>query len=126
MTEAASLTRRDIEEKIVALAWKDDAFRERFLANPKAEFESRLGVKLPPGLQMAAYQEDGSNLHFVIPAKPSVNISELSDADLEKVAGGVDVIASAVATAVISLIAGGAGVGTYFGGKAIGEESKKW
>jgi lactobin A/cerein 7B family class IIb bacteriocin len=28
-------------------------------------------------------------LHFVIPAKPKENISELSDEELEKVAGGI-------------------------------------
>lgn len=101
------LSRREVEEKIVALAWKDDDFRKRFLANPKAEFERQIGVKLPPGLQMTAYQEDGNSLHFVIPAKPKAGVGELSDADLEKVAGGVDIVTLTIAGA--AALAWGAG-----------------
>ena len=91
MTEVTPLTRRQIEEKIVALAWKDDDFREKFLADPKAQFEERLSTKLPEGLVMTAHAEDENHLYFVIPAKPKVDLDELSDADLEKVAGGIDV-----------------------------------
>jgi hypothetical protein len=46
---------------------------------------------LPANLKIAAYEESENHLHFVIPAKPK-GAEELSDADLEKVAGGIDVI----------------------------------
>jgi hypothetical protein len=103
------MTRRQIEEKIVALAWKDDGFRKRFLADPKREFETHLGTALPATLKISAYAEDDNHLHFVIPAKPG-STSELSDADLEKVAGGIDVIVSGavLAIAAISGVAGSA------------------
>jgi hypothetical protein len=96
------LSRREIEEKIIALAWRDDAFRKSFLADPKKQFEEKLGVKLPANLKITAVQEDDNSLTFVIPAKPK-GASELSDADLEKVAGGVDILIS------ITLIASAAG-----------------
>jgi hypothetical protein len=106
MAEAAKagpLTRRQIEEKIVALAWKDEDFRKAFLADPKKQFEERLGTKLPPGLRISAVAEDENHLHFVIPAKPA-NLGELSDEDLQKVAGGVDVaISIAVSAAVVAV-----------------------
>jgi hypothetical protein len=107
-TTDAALSRRDIEQKIVALAWKDDGFRRDFLADPKAQFESHLQVKLAPALKIEAHQEDENHLHFVIPAKPKADLDELSDADLEKVAGGVDVLVTGALVAVgIGLAVGG-------------------
>jgi hypothetical protein len=34
--------------RAVALAWKDDEFRAKFLADPKAQFEEKLGTSCPP------------------------------------------------------------------------------
>jgi len=85
---AAPMTRRDLETKIIVKAWEDEAFRTRFLAEPKAMFEERLGVKLPETLTITAHAEDAEHLHFVIPAKPDIDFDELSDEDLEKIAGG--------------------------------------
>jgi hypothetical protein len=116
----APKSRRELEEKIVALAWKDDGFRKAFLADPKAQFEEKLGVKLPASLKITAHAEDADHLYFVIPAKPK-GAAELSDADLEKVAGGVDAIISAFVVTV-TIAAVGSGVGSYFGGG----ETKKW
>src|SRR5262249_25904275 len=108
-TAAGPMTRRDLEAKIVALAWKDDAFRKKFLADPKAQFEEKLGTKLPASLKMSAHQEDENSLYFVIPMKPKA-IGELSDEDLEKVAGGTDISAgAAISIAIlIAALAGGA------------------
>lgn len=83
-------TRQDIEAKIVGHAWQDEEFRRKFLADPKGQFEEKLGVKLPANLKITAHQEDENHLHFVIPVKRSANVDELSDQDLENVAGGVE------------------------------------
>ncbi|HEX5454142.1 MAG TPA: NHLP leader peptide family RiPP precursor [Stellaceae bacterium] len=106
---ASPLTRQDIEAKIVALAWQDDEFRKKFLADPKGQFEAHLGTKLPDGLKITAHQEDENQLHFVIPVKPKANLDELSDDDLEKVAGGIDGVI--LTLAVASAVAWGAGGG---------------
>jgi hypothetical protein len=109
MAQAGPKNRHDLEQKIVALAWKDDDFRKAFLADPKGQFEARLGTALPPGLKIAAHQEDENHLHFVIPVKPAVaNLGELSDADLEKVAGGIDVITTAFVVTSAATVAAGA------------------
>jgi hypothetical protein len=88
---AQSLSRKDIEAKIAALAWQDEDFRKKFVADPKGQFEEKLGIKLPDNLKITAHQEDDNSLHFVIPMKPTAPTEELSDADLERVAGGVAV-----------------------------------
>jgi hypothetical protein len=108
MTDAAAaaspLTRQDIEAKIVALAWQDDEFRRKFVADPKGQFEQRLGTKLPASLRMTVHEEDESSLHFVIPAKPKADLDELSDEDLEKIAGGTDaLVTSLLVSATVAL-----------------------
>lgn len=100
----APMSRAELDQKIVALAWTDDTFREAFLADPKGEFERRLGVKLPDSLSMTAHAEDADHLCFVIPAKPK-DAAELSDADLEKVAGGVDVVSTVAGTLLLATFA---------------------
>ncbi|BAI74516.1 nitrile hydratase (plasmid) [Azospirillum sp. B510] len=107
-TQSAPMTRRDLEAKIVARAWSDDDFKAKFLADPKAMFEEHLGTKLPASLVMTAHEETADTIHFVIPAKPRIDLDELSDEDLEKVAGGVDIVTTITVTAIISAGVGGA------------------
>ena len=90
------MSRRELEAKIVALAWSDDEFRRKFVADPKGQFEEHLGTKLPDNLTIRVHEETPDSVHFVIPQKPPGDLSELSDEDLEKVAGGVDVVTTAV------------------------------
>lgn len=82
------MTRREIEEKIIARAWNDEEFRRKFVADPKGQFEAHLGTKLPKTLTMTAHEETENSIHFVIPMKPQVTLGELSDEDLESIAGG--------------------------------------
>ncbi len=86
-----TLNRQEMESLIVQRAWKDDAFRDEFIADPKATIEKYSGQKLPAEVTILAHPEDDKTIHFVIPPKPA-NADELSDEDLEKVAGGIDII----------------------------------
>jgi hypothetical protein len=120
----APMSRRELEEKIIARAWTDDEFRQKFVADPKGQFEAHLGTKLPEALQMTAHEETEHSLHFVIPMKPEADLSELSDEDLEKVAGGVDVI---VGTAVAITIAVSLGTGAaVYSAVTVGQKLGGW
>ena len=81
-----AMSRQELESAIVQHAWKDDAFRDEFIADPKAVIEKYSGQKLPAELKVVALAEDDKTIHFVIPPKPA-SADELSDEDLEKVAG---------------------------------------
>jgi hypothetical protein len=107
----ALMSRRDLEAKIIARAWSDEDFKARFLADPKAMFEEHLGTKLPESLVMTAHEETADALHFVILAKPQIDLDELSDEDLEKVAGGVDATMTAITALTIVTMAFSAGAG---------------
>jgi hypothetical protein len=88
--DAAAESRSKFSAMVTRKAWEDEAFRQRLLADPKAAIAELLGEKLPDGLQVTVHEENAGALHFVIPARPAARSPEdLSDADLQLVAGGI-------------------------------------
>ena len=76
---------------IIAKALKDDGYREELLANPKHAIQQEFGKELPLGLEVRVVEESSNVVYLVLPPKPVV---ELSETDLEAVAGGVTVASS--------------------------------
>jgi len=122
----APMTRRDLETKIVVKAWEDEGFRSRFLTEPKAMFEERLGVKLPEALTITAHAEDAGHLHLVIPAKPDVDMDELSDEDLEKIAGGTATLGIVLIAAITFLGVAAAATVVGMAGGIVAEKFGHW
>ena len=77
---------------IIGKALKDDGYREELLANPKNAIQQEFGKELPLGLEVRVVEESANVVYLVLPPKPVV---ELSDTDLEAVAGGVAVASGA-------------------------------
>ena len=71
--------------QIVAKAWQDDAFKKRLLADPAAVLKEQ-GLELPAGTQIRVVENTDQVIHLTLPAKPLER--ELSEAELEGVAGG--------------------------------------
>jgi hypothetical protein len=69
--------------KIIAKCWADEGFKTRLLADPAATLKAE-GTDVPAGLTVMAVENTEKVFHLVIPAKPT----DLSDEDLDKVAGG--------------------------------------
>ena len=109
MTEQApSLTRHDLEAKIAKRCWEDEAFRKEFTADPTSTFVKYLEVPAASLPRIAVHEEEPGSWHIVLPEKPA-DTGELSEADLEKVAGGTVVVVpvsvlvgTAIASAVVS------------------------
>jgi Nitrile hydratase, alpha chain len=80
------MTRQEIEERLIARAWKDVAFKNELLSNPKAALESE-GISLPDNLEVRVVEETANAFYLVIPVQPS-GVEELSEAELEAIAGG--------------------------------------
>jgi hypothetical protein len=104
MTEQA-LTRHDLEAKIVKRCWEDEAFGKEFTADPAGTFTRYLEVPAASLPKILVHAEEPGSWHIVLPSKPA-NASELSEADLEKIAGGTT---SACVTAAVTAVIGTVG-----------------
>jgi hypothetical protein len=88
MTEQTPvLTRHDLEAKIVKRCWEDEGFRKEFNADPAGVFVKYLQVPAASLPKIAIHQETPGSGHIVLPAKPP-HTDELTEEDLERVAGG--------------------------------------
>jgi len=110
MMEAQAATRRDLETALIEKCWKDPEFKKTVLSDPKGMLERHTGQKLPAQLKIFIHEEDANTLHFSIPPAPS-NLTELSDDELEKVAGGVTPTFVALSMVLIGAVASGAAGG---------------
>jgi hypothetical protein len=99
MMEAQAMTRRDLETALIEKCWKDPEFKKQLLSDPKGMLERYMGQKLPAQVKIFVHEDDANALHLSIPPAPG-NLSELSDADLEQVAGGTDVAVTLLTIAV--------------------------
>jgi hypothetical protein len=92
MTEAAGGDgRAEMEGRIIQRSLEDQTFRRRLLENPRAAVEEELGSRLPEGVQVMAVEETADTIYLVLPSASPVDAGgELSDQDLEAVAGGLD------------------------------------
>ena len=81
-------TRKDIEARIIAKAWKDESYRQELLANPKAIFEQEFGIEFPTEINVEVLEETPTSLNFVLPMRPELLRQELNEEELELIAGG--------------------------------------
>ena len=72
--------------RIVAKAWADESFKKRLFANPTAVLKEH-GLEVDPGIQVKIVEDTDTLHHLMLPPKPSE--AELSEEELEMVAGGI-------------------------------------
>ena len=76
---------------IVQRSMEDEEFRQRLLDDPRGTMEQELGSALPEGLEVRVVEESADTIYLVLPgaSAPGDQGVELSEEDLESVAGGV-------------------------------------
>jgi hypothetical protein len=91
MSEASG--REQLERRLVQRSLEDESFRQRLLEDPKAAVEQELGTRLPEDVRVVAVEETAQTIYLVLPSSSPLGGegSELSDRDLEAVAGGTEV-----------------------------------
>jgi hypothetical protein len=92
MTEAAASGRRaEIERRLIERSLEDEAFRQRLLSDPRAVIEQELETRLPESIEVRAVEETADTIYLVLPSDSSSvgQSGELSDQELDAVAGGV-------------------------------------
>jgi hypothetical protein len=104
MSAGPALSRKELEAKIVKRCWENDTFRKEFVADPAACFAKYLNAPTAKLPKIVVHEEHAGTWHIVLPQKPA-KAGELSDEELERVAGGTDV--SVIGTAIASGIVEG-------------------
>ncbi|MEH1770604.1 NHLP leader peptide family RiPP precursor [Nostoc sp.] len=86
--QAQPQTRQDIQARIIAKAWKDEAYKQELLTNPKAVIEREFGVEFPADVKVQVLEENPTSLYFVLRMSPLAIAQDLSEEQLEAIAGG--------------------------------------
>jgi hypothetical protein len=81
----AQMTRGEVQDLLAKFAVENPKYREALISNPKAIVEKQLNTSLG-SVQVKAVVETADTTYVVVPYLASEG--ELSDADLERVAGG--------------------------------------
>ena len=121
------MTRRDLEARIIAKAWKDPDYKSRLIQNPKAVLRNELyeidpSITLPDALNVQVHEETADLFHLVLPRNPTdIKLSEVIGDNLEGVATEtvavlVAVILTVAAVVVVTAVAGTGGGGGGGGG----------
>jgi hypothetical protein len=107
----AVLSRRDLEARIIAKAWRDPKYKKALVANPKAVLQQEIAaidpsVALPTGLKVAVHEEAPNIYHLVLPRSPKdITLDEIIGDGLEAVAPQtVAVVVSSVVNSNSNLI----------------------
>ncbi|HEX8378601.1 MAG TPA: NHLP leader peptide family RiPP precursor, partial [Pedobacter sp.] len=83
--------KRDVIEAIISKAWEDTSFRKELQVDPIKAIEKLTGVKvvIPEGKSLVVIdQTDKSKIYVNIPVEPEVESLELTEEQLEAIAGG--------------------------------------
>ena len=90
MSEATG--RADMERRLIEKSVEDEAFRQRLIEDPKGAVEQELGTRLPEEVRVVAVEESADTIYLVLPSTPMAGAEggELSDQELQSVAGGWD------------------------------------
>lgn len=98
--------------QVIQKAWEDADFKAELIASPAQAIKMATGetLDLPNGLELQVQdQSDPTKAYLVIPAQVNADEMELTDEQLEMVAGG-EFVSWAVTTLIVTLIVSG-GVG---------------
>ncbi len=77
-------SRQEFERRVIELAEKDADFRRALIEKPRRALLDRFQLELPGDVELKVLQETPGTFYLILPAE-----TELAEADLEKVAGGM-------------------------------------
>lgn len=86
--------RKTVEEKVRERAQRDPAFRQLLTTDPRSALRDEVGIEIPEDVKITVVEESPSTVYLVLPQESAAAGQELSDDELDEVAGGCSVIAA--------------------------------
>lgn len=102
-------TRSEFEAMVIHKAWNDAGYLTKLRQDPQGTVNSTLqtyDASVPKGVSVKVFEEQPGECLVVIPRAEAETDADLSDAQLEAVAGGVVGIDDLIAGAIVGAIAG--------------------
>lgn len=78
---------------VISKAWEDESFKQELIASPIEAIKKATGetVKVPEGKTLVVRDQTDASVIFInIPAEPKVDDIEMTEEQLESIAGGLD------------------------------------
>ncbi|WP_456426420.1 NHLP leader peptide family RiPP precursor [Rhodocaloribacter sp.] len=88
MNESYLDQRQKLNRQVTQKAMEDANFRQRLLEDPKGTLETEYGISIPNEADIKVFQETPQSHYFVLPPRPIQDGDELTEDELEAVAGG--------------------------------------
>ena len=99
-------------QTVVNKAWENAQFKSELVANPKGAIQSATGLNVPDEVKIVVNdQTDSETVYLNIPPKPDFDSMELTDEQLEQVAGGELIIAASILAGITASAMGATSVG---------------
>ena len=92
----------DAIQKTIKLSTTDAAFRKLALTDPNAAIERVAGKPVPAGTRIKFVESEGAHFTIILPQMARSDVSELSDAELEQVAGGARCVGTCAASCAVT------------------------
>ena len=90
-------------QKAIKLSTTDAAFRKLAVTDPNAAIERIAGKPVPPGTRIRFVENAGAHFTIILPDMVRRgDVSELSDAELEQVAGGGRCVGTCAASCAVT------------------------
>jgi len=87
---------------LIQKLWNDAKFKQEFLKDPKKHLGEAFGTKLPDDVHFEVLQETKGKHYFVIPVNAADYGKELSDVQLQEVAGGTCSVVTMIVALTVS------------------------